>query len=195
MWKHKHSNGETAGKWCFSSAIQQKNLSFSTNLDIMTRLWLFMSGTIATGRETMEALAGKDLNNDGKVIHLIVCGNSKFYDYSFFEDEMNMWCKYNGYPDVVILGGASGVDYLAERWADNNNIAVAVFREAWSTPRPNRPEDSGREEAVADLGERMMEHATHMLAFPGPQSVWTKRMETMANEAGLPVMSVTLPMD
>ena len=89
-------------------------------------------------------LAGKDLNKDGKIINLIVCGNSKFYDFSFFEDEMNMWCKYNGYPDVIILGGASGVDYLAERWADNNNIPVAVFTEAWDAPRPNSAEDSGR---------------------------------------------------
>ena len=74
-----------------------------------------MSGTTPTGSEVLEALAGKDLNKDGKIINLIVCGNSKFYDFSFFEDEMNMWCKYNGYPDVIILGGASGIDYLAER--------------------------------------------------------------------------------
>ena len=59
---------------------------------------------MSTGSEVLEALAGKDLNKDGKIINLIVCGNSKFYDFSFFEDEMNMWCKYNGYPDVVILG-------------------------------------------------------------------------------------------
>ena len=154
-----------------------------------------MSGTTSTGSKVLEALAGKDLNKDGKIINLIVCGNSKFYDFSFFEDEMNMWCKYNGYPDVIILGGASGVDYLAERWADNNNIPVAVFTEAWDAPRPNSAEDSGRSEAVADLGDRMMKHATHMLAFPGPQSVWTKHMEAMANEAGLPVMSVPLPME
>ena len=121
---------------------------------------------MSTGSEVLEALAGKDLNKDGKIINLIVCGNSKFYDFSFFEDEMNMWCKYNGYPDVIILGGASGVDYLAERWADNNNIPVAVFTEAWDAPRPNSAEDSGRPEAVADLGDRMMKHATHMLAFP-----------------------------
>ena len=55
-----------------------------------------MSGTTTTGEEVLQALAGKDLNNDGKVINLIVCGNSKFYDYSFFEDEMSNWCKYNG---------------------------------------------------------------------------------------------------
>ena len=86
-----------------------------------------MSGRTLTGTEVIEALAGKDLNQDGQIINLIVCGNSKFYDYSFFEDEMNTWCKYNGFPDVVLLGGASGVDYLAERWADNQNIPVCLL--------------------------------------------------------------------
>ena len=152
-----------------------------------------MSGRTLTGTEVIAALAGKDLNQDGQIINLIVCGNSKFYDYSFFEDEMNTWCKYNGFPDVVLLGGASGVDYLAERWADNQNIPVAVFREAWTQPRPNQAEDSGRPEAVADLGERMMRHATHMLAFPGPQSVWTEHMMDMAGDASIPVVSVPLP--
>jgi len=34
-----------------------------------------------------------------------------------------------------------------------------------------------------------------MLAFPGPDSVWTKRMEEIANGAGIPVVSVPLPMN
>lgn len=147
-----------------------------------------------SGKEVLQRLAGKDLNNDERVINLIVCGNSKFYDYMFLEHELDQWCKYNGYPDVIILGGASGIDYLAERWADNRNIPIAVFTEAWPAPRPNQAEDSGRPEAVADLGSRMMEYATHMIAFPGPQSKWTKHMEAIAKDAGIPVVSVPLPM-
>ena len=46
-----------------------------------------MSGRTLTGTEVIEALAGKDLNQDGQIINLIICGNSKFYDYSFFEEE------------------------------------------------------------------------------------------------------------
>ncbi|MDG1553148.1 MAG: hypothetical protein P8Q87_06410, partial [Candidatus Poseidonia sp.] len=68
-----------------------------------------MSRTTMTGSEVLQQLAGKDLNNDGKVINLVICGNSKFYDYGFLEDELDTWVRYNGYPDVVILGGASGV--------------------------------------------------------------------------------------
>lgn len=165
------------------------------NIHILLRPFVDMGRTTMTGSEVLQQLAGKDLNNDGKVINLVICGNSKFYDYGFLEDELDTWVKYNGYPDVVILGGASGVDYLAERWADNNNIPLAIFTEAWAAPRPSKAEDTGRPQAVADLGKRMIKHATHMLAFPGPDSVWTKHMEKIASDSGVPVVSVTLPMD
>ena len=39
----------------------------------------------------------------------------------------------------------------------------------------------------------MLERATHMLSFPGPDSIWTKRMEERAIEQGVPVTSVPLP--
>ncbi|MDG1552247.1 MAG: hypothetical protein P8Q87_01840, partial [Candidatus Poseidonia sp.] len=71
---------------------------------------------------------------------------------------------------------------------------LAIFTEAWDAPRPSQAEDTGRPEAVADLGHRMIKHSTHMLAFPGPDSVWTKHMEAIANGAGVPVVSVPLPM-
>ena len=152
-----------------------------------------MTPTPNTGAEALDRLAGRDLNNDGRIVNLIICGNSKFYDYAWLENAIEDWVKYNGYPDLIILGGASGVDYLAERWADNNNIPLAVFTEAWSAPRPNAPTDSGRPEAEINLVHRMLERATHMLAFPGPDSVWTKRMETAAHSVGVPVVSAQLP--
>ena len=83
--------------------------------------------TRTSGREVVRSLAGKDLNESGAVVNLVVTGNSRFYDYSFIENELETWTKYNEYPDLVIVGGASGVDYLAERWAENLNIPIAVF--------------------------------------------------------------------
>lgn len=112
-----------------------------------------MTPTQQTGAEALDRLAGRDLNNDGRIVNLVICGNSKFYDYAWLENAIDEWVKYNAYPDLIILGGASGVDYLAERWADNNNIPLAVFTEAWSNPRPNQPNDSGRPEAEASLVE------------------------------------------
>lgn len=146
-----------------------------------------------SGAQIVAELGGKDLNRDGKIINLVICGNSKFYDYSWLENQLDNWVELYTYPDMIIIGGASGVDYLAERWADNQNIPLAVYSEAWQSPRPNSELDSGRPEAVATLAKEMLEHATHMLAFPGPDSVWTKRMIDIADDLQIPVTRVDLP--
>jgi hypothetical protein len=146
-----------------------------------------------SGAQVVAELGGRDLNRDGKIINLVICGNSKFYDYSWLENQLDNWVELYTYPDMIIIGGASGVDYLAERWADNQNIPLAVYSEAWQSPRPNSELDSGRPEAVATLAKEMLEHATHMLAFPGPDSVWTKRMIDIADGLQIPVTRVDLP--
>jgi hypothetical protein len=155
--------------------------------------WSGMAGNEKTGAEVVAELAGKDLNKDGRVINLVICGNSKFYDYSWLENQLDLWVEQHSYPDMIILGGASGVDFLAERWADNNNITLAVYNEAWSSPRPDSAKDSGRPQAIASLAKEMLNYATHMLAFPGPDSVWTKRMMDMGVEMNVPVTCVELP--
>ncbi|MCH2647203.1 MAG: DUF2493 domain-containing protein, partial [Candidatus Poseidoniaceae archaeon] len=81
-----------------------------------------MAGDAITGAATVERLAGRDLNQDGKVINLVICGNSRFYNYEWIEDQLEQWIKWNDYPDLIIIGGASGVDYLVERWANNHAI-------------------------------------------------------------------------
>ena len=152
-----------------------------------------MAGNEKTGAEIVAELAGKDLNKDGRVVNLVICGNSKFYDYSWLENQLDLWVEQHAYPDMIILGGASGVDFLAERWADNNNITLAVYNEAWSSPRPDSATDSGRPEAITSLATEMLNHATHMLAFPGPESVWTKKMMEMGVRMNVPIACVELP--
>ena len=144
--------------------------------------------------EFLESIKNKDLNHDGKIIFLIICGNSRFYNYGWLEEQLEQWVKFNGYPDVVILGGASGVDALAERWADNQAIPLRVFSEMWASPRPDQVEDSGRPGAGEILGMTMMKYATHMLAFPGPESVWTKWMIDFAESHGVSTAVIDLPM-
>ena len=148
-----------------------------------------------TGAQIVAELAGKDLNKDGRVVNLVICGNSKFYDYSWLENELDEWVEQHSYPDLIILGGASGVDFLAERWADNHCIPLAIYTEAWRSPRPKSEIDSGRPQAVATLAAEMLKNATHMLAFPGPDSVWTKRMIDIATEKNVPVVRVDLPQE
>ena len=59
-----------------------------------------------TGAEALDRLAGIDLNKDGKIVNLIICGNSKFYDYSWLEEQVEHWVEANGYPDLIIIGGS-----------------------------------------------------------------------------------------
>lgn len=151
-----------------------------------------MSGNGATGAEIIQNLAGKDLNRDGEIVNLVISGNSKFYDYSWFEDQMDVWLESNSHPDLIICGGASGVDYLAERWADNYAIKIAVFAEEWASPRTGL-EDKGRPEASPSLVEKMLKHATHVLALPGVTSKWTKVVVERANELGIPIMEIPTP--
>ena len=87
------------------------------------------------GQDVVEKLGSRDLNNDGEIINLAIVGSSRYYDFESFEDIIDAWVGAHGYPDLVIVGGASGVDYLAERWATNSSIPIAVFSEEWDDPR------------------------------------------------------------
>ena len=96
-------------------------------IDMIIHIWDGMAENGKTGAEIVAELGGKDLNRDGRVVNLVICGNSKFYDYSWLENQLDLWVEKHTYPDMIILGGASGVDFLAERWADNNNIPSPDF--------------------------------------------------------------------
>jgi hypothetical protein len=148
--------------------------------------WPVMGTDRATGREIIERLGGRDLNKDGTVIDLAIVGSSRFYDFSVIEGHIEDWVEANGYPDLIIIGGASGVDYLAERWADNNNIPIAVFHEQWVGNRGGLV-DSGRPEAPNTLTRALVESATHILAFPSQTSKWTQVTCDLAKEMGKPV--------
>ena len=121
------------------------------------------------GQDTVERLGSRDLNLDGEIINLAIVGSSRFYDFMVFEGAVESWVEENGYPDMIIVGGASGVDYMAERWADNNSVPIAVFSEEWGEAS-RRLIDSGRVEAPNTLTEKILSGASHILAMPSPTS-------------------------
>ena len=153
-----------------------------------------MAEEIDTGASTVEQLAGRDLNKNGMVINLAISGNSRFYDYDWLIDKLGNWISTNGTPDLIIVGGASGVDFLVEKWAAEHEIPVAVFSEAWNDPREGL-EDTGRPEAAPTLVDTMLDHATHALGFPGPKSKWTSIMLRRARERGIPAVEVATPIE
>tara|TARA_Y100001970_G_C14189703_1_gene834607 strand:+ start:1527 stop:1976 length:450 start_codon:yes stop_codon:yes gene_type:complete len=139
----------------------------------------------SSGQDTLQRLGSQDLNRDGVIINLVIVGSSRFYDYMIFEDAVETWVNENGYPDVIIVGGASGVDYMAERWADNNSIPIVVFTEEWSDPTRGLI-DRGRAEAPNTLTEKLLNGATHILAMPSPTSKWTRVVIDKASSRGIP---------
>ena len=143
------------------------------------------------GSDVIGRLGGKDLNRDGRVINLVVVGSSRFYDYSLVEEAIDEWASEEAHPDLVITGGASGVDYLAERWADNNNVPYAVLSEEWNAPRTGL-EDDGRAAAPTSLTNQLLEAATHVLAFPSPTSKWTNVVIAMAEAMDIPVKVIQI---
>ena len=102
-----------------------------------------------------------------------------------FEDAVENWIDENGYPDLIIVGGASGVDYMAERWADNNSVPIAIFTEEWSAPASSLV-DSGRAEAPNTLTEKILSGASHILAIPSPTSKWTRIVIDRASSMRIP---------
>jgi len=142
-----------------------------------------MAGT--SGQDTVERLGSQDLNRDGEIINLAIVGSSRFYDFMIFEGTVESWIDENGYPDMIIVGGASGVDYMAERWADNNSVPIAVFAEEWGNPTRSLV-DTGRAEAPNTLTEKILGGASHILAMPSPTSKWTRIVIDRASSMGIP---------
>ena len=91
----------------------------------------------------------------------------------------------NGYPDLIVVGGASGVDYMAERWADNNSVPIAIFSEEWDDPKRGL-QDKGRAEAANSLTVKILDSATHVLALPSSTSKWTRIVIDMATAQDIP---------
>ena len=143
----------------------------------------------ASGQDTVERLGSQDLNFDGEIINLAIVGSSRFYDFMIFEEAVESWIDENVYPDMIIVGGASGVDYMAERWADNNSIPIAVFTEEWGDSRRSLV-DRGRIEAPNTLTEKILNGASHILAMPSPTSKWTRIVIDLAAKRGISISIV-----
>ncbi len=138
-----------------------------------------------SGQTVVETLGGQDLNLDGSVINLAIVGSSRFYDFEIFESVLDKWIEENTYPDLIVVGGASGVDYMAERWADNNLIPIAIFSEEWDDPLRSLI-DRNRGEAPNTLTEKILSAATNVLAMPSPTSKWTRIVIDRAESLGVP---------
>ena len=70
------------------------------------------------GAGTLQRLGGKDLNDDGRVINLVIVGSSRFYDYSVIEDAIEDWVEMEAYPD---LKASANMQQLSEELTSTEN--------------------------------------------------------------------------
>ena len=182
---------ETSEKWSFSPETGVES-PLRRNRKICFLLTAFIHGGYpdgameeVTGQEVIETMGRRDLNQDGAVVNLAIVGSSRFYDFEIFESALERWISENTYPDLIIVGGASGVDYMAERWSDNNLVPIAVFSEEWDDPQRSLI-DRNRAEAPNSLTKKILDSASHILAMPSPTSKWTRVVIERATEMGIP---------
>jgi len=93
---------------------------------------------------------------------LAIVGSRKFNDYEFFKVAVYRYLN-SVKPEIIISGGATGVDSLAEKWAGENNVEFLVFPADWKLGRSAGP----------IRNTLIVNNCTHLLAFPDADSVGT----------------------
>ena len=109
---------------------------------------------------------------------LIIAGCRDFNDRKLIYEGIDTFIEECGVPDVIIEGGASGVDRIAGDYARENDIPLMVFPADWNK--------YGRAAGPIRNGE-MVKHGTHLLAFWDGKSRGTKNMIETAKKHGLVV--------
>lgn len=138
------------------------------------------------------------------VVRILVCGGRDYSDYeavsrainallpAAVEDDMGTWLPP---PDTVIIhGGATGADSLADQWAVVHWVKIEEYKADWtdfSEPCVWKTNSRGyKYNALAGFkrNQRMIDEGKPdvVLAFPGGRG--TRDMIKRANEAGIPVI-------
>ena len=105
---------------------------------------------------------------------MAVVGSRYFTDYEFVKSKLNQHLPI----DMIVSGGAPGVDSLAERYAHEHNIPCKIFPADWK--RYGRGAGPIRNTLIVNM-------ATMMIAFPGPNPKGTKDSITKAEKKNIPV--------
>lgn len=112
-------------------------------------------------------------------IALAVVGSRGFDNYELFERAMARYVKEHGMPNSIVSGGANGVDSLAARWAKEKSLLMYPYL-------PNYGK-YGRFKAPKMRNTQIVNHCTHMLAFPSADSSGTWDSVRKAKAARKPV--------
>ena len=107
-------------------------------------------------------------------MRLLVCGGRDYEDLETLFAVLD--CIR---PHVVIAGGATGADALAEIWAINRGVPRTIFKADWT--KHGKAAGPIRNRQMMSEGKPDM-----VLAFPGGRG--TENMVRLATDAGIPVV-------
>lgn len=66
------------------------------------------------------------------MLRLIIAGSRGIDSYRTVAEAAETFCLLYGKPDVVLSGGAYGVDQLGEEWANNAGVPLEVYPADWA---------------------------------------------------------------
>lgn len=116
----------------------------------------------------------------GKGQRVLVCGGRDYDQWNTVRSVLEDVKSVGGIA-LVISGGASGADRLAERWAQHERIPLCVFPANWRFD--GRKAGPLRNQAMLDFARPDL-----VVAFPGGRG--TEDMVTRAMAARLPIREV-----
>jgi hypothetical protein len=103
-----------------------------------------------------ESEDGNIVNHNLKILAII--GARTMDNQDLFDEKMAEWVDIYGQPDEIVSGGAVGADTMAEAYAQKNCIPITVYK-------PDYERYSGKYAPIV-RNTQIIEHSTHILAFP-----------------------------
>jgi len=97
-------------------------------------------------------------------IYLAIVGAREYTNKKRFTEIVDEWVEKNGFPDKIISGGATGVDTLAEHYAEERKIPFIKFLPEWNV--------HGKQ-AGPLRNTHIVNSSTHMIAMPTKNSIGT----------------------
>jgi len=113
---------------------------------------------------------------------LAIVGSRNYEDYSEFKKTIKEYFELNKITEIV-SGGARGIDKMAEKFADENNIPKKIFEANWN--------QYGKRAGPA-RNRKIWEYADEGIAFLSVGSKGTKNSIEMANFFGKKVKVVNI---
>lgn len=110
-------------------------------------------------------------------MRLAIVGDRNYTDYKKFTKQVDKFIEKHGTPSIIISGGASGVDTLAEKYAKKHKIPTRIFPAEW--------EIYGRS-AGPKRNIEIVNASTHVLAFLTKGSKGTASTIRIAEAARTP---------